>query len=302
MPTPAADTTHWVHDLNPVLLPLWGEFGIRYYGLAYLAGFAVAYFGMRAYLRRGLLPLTHEQLERVTFAGVLGLLIGARLGFFFLYDLERVASNPASLLRVWEGGMSFHGGLVGAMIGVWWASRKANASFLLVGELVTTVAPAGILFGRLANFINGELYGRVTSVPWAVIFPSSAMPGTPVEQIPPRHPSQLYEAALEGAVLLAYMQWRVRFTDAATRPGRLAGEFLVLYAVFRIFCEFFREPDASLILGLSRGMAYSTVMVFAGVGLWLHSVRAERRVIPAGPVAAEAATPQKPRAKGKKRK
>jgi len=275
------DTTpsHWVHDIDPVLIHIYGDFGIRYYGLAYIAGFAVAYWAFRVYRRRGWSPLDGESLERVAFATILGLLVGARLGFFILYDLERIAANPASLLRVWEGGMSFHGGIIGAAIGLWWSARKANASFMHVGELITTIAPVGIFCGRMANFINGELYGKITTVPWAVIFPGSAFPGTPVEDIPARHPSQLYEAAAEGLFLLAYMQWRLRFTNALSHPGRLGGEFLILYAVGRIFCETFREPDASLILGMSRGTVYSALMIVIGAAVWAYSLRAPERVL-----------------------
>lgn len=293
-------TTHWVHNIDPVLLPLWGDFGIRYYGLAYIVGFAVAYWVIRGYSRRGWSPLTGEHLERIAFATILGLLVGARLGFFLLYDLERVAANPGALLRVWEGGMSFHGGIMGAAIGLWWSTRKANASFLHIGELITTIAPVGIFCGRMANFINGELYGRISTVPWAVIFPTSAAPGTPVDQIPPRHPSQLYEAAAEGVFLLAYMQWRLRFTDALKHPGRIGGEFLVLYAVGRIFCEFFREPDASLILGMSRGTVYSALMIVMGVAVWVYSLRAPERTLE--PVPESAPAPAAPAKKKKKKR
>ena len=130
-----------------------------------------------------------------------------------------------------------------------------------------------MLFGRLANFVNGELWGHVSQVPWAVIFPRSAPPGTPVTEIAPRHPSQLYEAGLEGLVLLLYLQWRYLFTDARKYPGRIGAEFLILYACFRIFCEFFREPDAPLILGISRGMFYSAFMILCGALVWWFSAK-----------------------------
>jgi phosphatidylglycerol:prolipoprotein diacylglycerol transferase len=170
--------------------------------------------------------------------------------------------------------MSFHGGLLGVILGVSWFARSEGIRLTHLWDLMASAAPAGLLLGRLANFWNGELWGRISVVPWAVIFPRSMPPGTPLGHIPPRHPSQLYEAAMEGALLLAYMQLRFWRTNVVRdRPGRLAGEFLIGYGVVRIAGEVFREPDASLILGLSRGTFYSVFMVAVGAALWLRRER-----------------------------
>jgi phosphatidylglycerol:prolipoprotein diacylglycerol transferase len=183
--------------------------------------------------------------------------------------------QPLVLFRVWEGGMASHGGFVGVFIAVWWFSRRSGIQFLHLADLQASAVPVGLLLGRLANFINGELWGKMSTVAWAVIFPKSD-PDTPVAQVAPRHPSQLYEAALEGALMLAFMQWRVWRTNVLrTQPGRLCGEFMVGYAAVRIFCEIFREPDVgvSLLLGLSRGTFYSIFLAVIGAALILHGIR-----------------------------
>jgi phosphatidylglycerol:prolipoprotein diacylglycerol transferase len=201
-------------------------------------------------------------------AAVLGVLVGGRLGSYFLYDgWRQFTADPFWLIRVWDPGMASHGGMIGVAVALAWFTRSQKIPFLHLGDIITSAAPPGLLVVRLGNFINGELWGRVSNVPWAVKFPRS-MPGTPISLIPPRHPSQLYEAGLEGALLLIFMQWRFWHSDIVRQqPGRLSGEFLIAYAVARILGESFREPDASLILGLSRGTFYSTLM--AAIGLWL---------------------------------
>jgi phosphatidylglycerol---prolipoprotein diacylglyceryl transferase len=259
----------WVDRLDPFLVHFTGRFGIRYYGLAYAAGFLVAAWLLGRYARRGRSLLPASRIGDFMVAAVVGVVVGGRVGSYLLYDTWRTfPSDPLALFRVWDGGMSFHGGLVGVIIAVTWFARAEKIPTLHLWDVVATTAPAGLFFGRIANFVNGELWGRVTQVPWAVIFPRSAEPGTPIEAIAPRHPSQLYEAALEGLVLFAFMQWRFWKSDAVReRPGRLAGEFLIGYACFRIAGEGFREPDASLILGLSRGTFYSLFMIACGVYL-----------------------------------
>jgi len=166
--------------------------------------------------------------------------------------------------------MASHGGMIGVALALAWFARSQKIPFLHLGDLITSAAPPGLLVVRVANFINGELWGRISVVPWAVIFPRSMPPGTPLSHIPPRHPSQLYEAALEGALLLVYMQWRFWKSGVVrSSPGRLSGEFFLLYAIVRIIGESFREPDAgvSLILGMSRGTFYSIFLI--AFGLWL---------------------------------
>jgi len=267
----------WVHDWSPFLGPHWGNIGVRYYGLSYLLGFASAAWLLYRYARAGRSQLKSERIPDLIVFVVAGVMLGGRLGSFLLYHPAELLSDPLSFFRVWEGGMASHGAFIGVSVAMWWFARSEKLPFLHLGDLITSTAAAGLCFGRIANFINGELWGKPTTVPWAVIFPLSAPPGTPPRLMFPRHPSQLYEAALEGVVLLAFMQWRFWRSDVVrTQPGRLSGEFLLAYAVARAICEIFREPDAdvTLILGLSRGTFYSTFLVVAG--LWLISRRAPK--------------------------
>lgn len=259
---------HWVHDLDPFLIQFNDSIGIRYYGLAYVLGFVACAWLLTRYHRAGRGALDLNASIDLVFAIVIGTLLGGRLGFFLLYQFDTVQRDPLSLIRVWEGGMASHGGFVGVTLALWWFARQRKVSMLHLGDLIASTAPLGLFFGRIANFINGELWGKVTDVRWAVIFPQSAKAGTHPLLIPPRHPSQLYEAALEGLVLFAFVQWRLWKTDAVLRaPGRLAGEFLIAYALVRAIGEAFREPDASLILGLSRGTFYSLFLVAGGIAL-----------------------------------
>jgi phosphatidylglycerol:prolipoprotein diacylglycerol transferase len=261
----------WVHDLSPFLGPHWGNIGIRYYGLGYVTGFLTAGWLLIHYARAGRSRLPAEKVGDLMVALVFGVMLGGRIGSFVLYDQQRLLHDPLSFFRVWDGGMASHGGFIGVAVALWWFGRANHLSFLHLGDLITSVAPPGLFFVRIANFINGELWGKPTTVAWAVIFPRSADPGTPTRLILPRHPSQLYEAALEGLLLFAYVQWRFWRSDVVrTRPGRLAGEFLIAYAIVRAIGEIFREPDASLILGLSRGTFYSIFVVAAGLALILR--------------------------------
>lgn len=270
--------THWVHDLSPFLVQFNETFGIRYYGLAYALGFLAAGWLFHRYWRTGRTTLDPNGGIDLVFTLVVGVLLGGRLGYFLFYQATTLRHDPGAILRVWEGGMSFHGGVIGVTAALWWFARRSQQSLLHLGDLVASAAPVGLLLGRIANFINGELWGKVSDVSWAVIFPHSARPGTPPILIEPRHPSQLYEAALEGLLLLAFVQWRMWRSDAVrTQPGRLCGEFLVLYAGARAFSEVFREPDASLLLGLSRGTFYSIFLVAAGGALIALARRDSKR-------------------------
>ncbi len=257
---------YWVHDLSPFLIRFTDTIGIRYYGLAYLLGFVSAAWLWARYARAGRSLLPAEKITDLMVALVFGVLIGGRLGYFLLYKPSTLLEEPEALFRVWDGGMASHGGFIGVGVALAWFARANKLPFLHLADLIASTAAAGLLFGRLANFINGELWGKVTDVPWAVIFPTSAASGTPLELIAPRHPSQLYQAALEGALLLAIMQWRFWRTDVArTHPGRITGEFWLIYAVLRFIGEIFREPDAGLILGLNRGAFYSLFLILGGL-------------------------------------
>jgi phosphatidylglycerol---prolipoprotein diacylglyceryl transferase len=264
---------YWVHDLSPFLIQFTDTIGIRYYGLAYLLGFIGGAAGLFAYARAGRSQLPASLIPDFIIAIVIGVMVGGRLGSFFLYEGWRGAlTDPLSIFRVWEGGMASHGGFIGVAVALWIFARRQKLPFLHLSDLIVSVAPFGLLLGRIANFINGELWGKVSDVAWAVIFPASGE-GLPVDQIAPRHPSQLYGAALEGALLLAFMQWRFWKSDVVQRqPGRLAGEFLIGYAIVRMIGEIFREPDfgIDLIWGLSRGTFYSLFLIIGGLFLVLR--------------------------------
>jgi phosphatidylglycerol---prolipoprotein diacylglyceryl transferase len=262
---------HWVHTPHPFLIQFSENIGIRYYGLAYLMGFVGAGWLLYRYHQKGRSKLDTSAIFDLMTCLVAGVIAGGRLGYFLLYKFDALIHDPLVLFRVWEGGMASHGGMLGVVVGLWWFTRKRDVGMLEVSDLIVTTAPLGLFFGRVANFINGELWGKTSTVPWAVIFSSTE--GGPL----PRHPSQLYEALLEGVVLFAYTQWRFWKTDCTrTQPGRLAGEFLVAYALVRAIGETYREPDATLIAGLSRGTFYS--IFFFAAGLALIALAGRRRI------------------------
>jgi phosphatidylglycerol:prolipoprotein diacylglycerol transferase len=276
---------YWVHDLSPFLFrfpeewPLLGGLGIRYYGLSYLMGIGVAYLLMRWYHAKRRSPYDAVQVGDLLTLMVIGILAGGRIGYQLLYGWEDFVQRPLSVFYVWEGGMASHGGMVGVFLAIVYFVKSRRQSLLQVGDLIAVSSAPGLMFGRFANFINGELWGQPTQVPWAVVFPEAG----PF----PRHPSQLYEAACEGILLFAYLQLRFWGILGRVPPrGQLAGEFLVLYSIVRIFCEQFREPDASLLLGLSRGQFYSAFTLFAGVFLiiWARISRSGQAVNQADPL------------------
>lgn len=262
------EPSHWVHDLSPFILQFSDAIGIRYYGLAYALAFLIAAFLLRLYWRAGRSPIDPKAQSGFLTAILMGVFIGGRLGYFLLYAPTELVQDPLALLRVWEGGMASHGGFAGVILAVLWLARRRQLPWRSSADILATLAPPGFFLGRIANFINGELWGKVSHVPWAVIFPASAPQGTPLAQIPPRHPSQLYEALLEGAFLTVYTQIRFwRRPVLFQQPGHLAGEFLVIYAVARAVGEVFREPDAPLLFGLSRGTFYSLFLILGGLAI-----------------------------------
>lgn len=264
--------THWVHQIDPVLFHINGNFGVRYYGLAYLLAFVVAY-GLLALMRRtGRVSLTAEQQQSLMSYLLMGVLLGGRLGYVALYAWADFLARPWMVIEVWHGGMASHGGFIGVILAIVLFSRKQRVPVLELGDALAVMTPPGLMLGRIANFINGELWGIPSQVKWAVIFPASA-PGVPINQIEPRHPSQLYEAGLEGLLLMIYTLLRMFGTRAPMHSGRLSGEFLLLYAVVRIIGERFREPDAALILGVSRGVFYSLFLALFGCILIVISRR-----------------------------
>lgn len=258
--------SYLVHTPHPFLIRFSESVGIRFYGLAYLLGFITGAWLLHRYYRAGRSPLDFTAISDLMTYLIAGVLLGGRLGYFLLYHPGVLVHEPLAVIRVWEGGMASHGAFVGVFIATWLFTRKHPITLPALGDLVVTLVPAGVFLGRIANYLNGELWGKVTTVPWGVVFAATGGGDDP------RHPSQLYEAAAEGLLLLAWMQWRFWRGDIIRRqPGRLLGEFLVGYALVRIFCELFREPDIfpngepSLILGLSRGTFYSLFLIVAGV-------------------------------------
>ena len=264
---------YWVNDFDPYLVHFSGNFGIRWYGVSYLAGFLAAGWLISLYARKGRTQIPEPDVwNSLLLALLMGVMIGGRVGSYFLYGAwHNFPNDPLEVFRTWEGGMASHGGFVGVTVALWWYGRLRKISLAHLGDVVASTVPAGLFFGRVANFINGELWGRITYVKWAVIFPHSMPAGTDLVKIFPRHPSQLYEAGLEGLLLFAYVQWRFWKTEVVRRhPGRLVGEFLIAYALVRALGEQFREPDAALILGLTRGTFYSIVLVLGGAMFWLR--------------------------------
>ncbi|MDR0340393.1 MAG: prolipoprotein diacylglyceryl transferase [Puniceicoccales bacterium] len=261
---------HWVHDFDPILVHFpsrWPIPGLYWYGLAYVLTFLTIVFILNIYGRQGRLPFSLEQCGPFLSYLILGVMIGGRVGYALLYGIPGVRTDPVELLRIWHGGMASHGGFFGVLVALILFSRSRAIPLRSLADVASSLAPVGFFLGRLANFINGEVYGRVSSLPWAVIFPQSAL-GLPLEQIPPRHPSQLYEALLEGLLLFLYCQLRF-WRRPPLRLGRLCGEFLLTYALLRFLVEFFREPDAPLILNISRGQFYSLILLLGSLFFFL---------------------------------
>jgi phosphatidylglycerol:prolipoprotein diacylglycerol transferase len=276
-------------QLDPVLLHL-GPLAIRWYALSYIAGLLLAWWGILLTLRRKALwtappfngkpPATEDQIGDLVVWATFGVILGGRLGWDLIYgtilcsvspdaDFCRglpmeFATNPIKLIAAWEGGMSFHGGLLGVIVAVWLFCRRYKLSMLSVADLCCAFAPVGLFFGRLANFVNGELWGRVTNVPWAMIFPRAG------DQ--PRHPSQLYEAATEGILLFLILQICLTL-GLHRRPGLLSAIFFLGYGTFRFICEFFREPDAPFLGPVSMGMALSIPIWLTAAALFAVSAK-----------------------------
>jgi phosphatidylglycerol---prolipoprotein diacylglyceryl transferase len=279
--------------MDPVLVHM-GPFAIRWYALAYIAALLFAWWGIARALRtpslwkdppfKGRPPATEEQIGDLVVWCTFGVILGGRLGWDLFYGVGLCSvspdaafcqglpyaflTNPLKIIAAWEGGMSFHGGLLGVLIAVWLFCRRHKLALLPIGDLACAFAPLGLFFGRIANFINGELWGRVTDVPWAMVFPR----GGPF----PRHPSQLYEAALEGLLLFAIVQVALRVFRAQDRPGLITAIFFLGYGTFRFISEFFREPDAPFLGPVSMGMALSIPVWLGSACLFWVAFRARK--------------------------
>ncbi len=281
--TLAAASGSYLHfadlGLDPVALDL-GFFQLRWYSLAYIAGIFVGWWYLLKLLDQPGAPMARRHADDLVFYATLGIILGGRVGYILFYQ-PSILLDPIQILRLWDGGMSFHGGVIGVSLGLFWMARKNNLNWLRVHDYVACCVPFGLLFGRLANFINGELWGKPTDVPWAIVFPRTVAGGLD----PARHPSQLYEAALEGVVLLAvlaYMFWR---TKARYEPGKLVGTFLLGYGLSRFVVEFFREPDSQFAGTffenvLHMGQVLTLPMIFGGLYLILTAKRRRERVEP----------------------
>jgi phosphatidylglycerol:prolipoprotein diacylglycerol transferase len=252
-------------QFDPVALQL-GPLAIHWYGLMYLAGFMTfLWLGRKRIATLGNQKINIKLLDDLVFYGVLGVILGGRLGYVFFYKAPYYLNHPLEILAVWQGGMSFHGGFLGVLVAMAWLARKQHLRWLQVTDFIAPLVPPGLAFGRLGNFINGELWGRPADVSWAMIFPR-------VDNLP-RHPSQLYEFTLEGVLLFALLWLYARKPRPA---GAVSGVFLIGYGSFRFIAEFSREPDDFLGLlsfGMSMGQLLSLPMVIAGIGLMASSTR-----------------------------
>jgi len=294
--------SYYLHNLDPFIFRLWDNVGPRWYGLAYVLAFVCGFALLTRFSKRGYLDLSQAAVgDFVTWTALFGVMVGGRLGYVIFYRPEMLR-EPLSILRVWEGGMSSHGGMLGVVLFSLYYARRHKVSWTNLGDNLVVAVPIGLFLGRCTYFINGELYGRIASVPWAMQFPKELLEpanGAEAERalaacqqivpslgsvdavveavrtnpaiaaalrgiLSPRHPSQLYEALLEGAVLFVIL-WFVR-TRLRTPNGFLTGLFMICYAVFRIVVEYFREPDAPLVGMFTRGQFFSFFVVILGIG------------------------------------
>ena len=247
---------------------------LRFYSLAYIVGIFTGYWLVKKMLTQPGAPMAERHVDDLLFWAMLGVILGGRLGYVLFYNLEQYLADPVGIVRLWDGGMSFHGGVIGVTLAIWWIARRNQLSFLRICDYVACVVPIGMLLGRLANFVNGELWGRVTDVRWAMTFPCDlpAPAGECVSSMLARHPSQLYQAGLEGLFMLLLMSWLFWRTKARYNPGMLVGIFAAGMGLARFVNEFFREPDAQLLqfaqdTGLSMGQWLTIPMIL--LGLWL---------------------------------
>lgn len=246
--------------LHPVALDL-GILQIRWYSLAYIAGIVIGWWYLTRLLREPGAPMARRHADDLIFWATIGIILGGRIAYVLFYRPD-ILATPLEVLRLWEGGMSFHGGVVGVSLALMWMARANGLDWLRVHDYVACCVPFGLFFGRIANFVNGELWGRPTDLPWAVVFPMAGPE--------PRHPSQLYEAGLEGLLLGAVLWWMFWRTRARTQPGRLVGTFLLGYGLSRFLVEMVREPDAGLEhlwWGLSMGQTLTVPMILGGLYL-----------------------------------
>lgn len=259
-----------IEPISPVAFSVLG-LDVRWYALAYVAAFVIGYWLFRRLISAptSQIEMSKPQLEDLLTAVVLGVIIGGRLGYVLFYDFGYFISHPLEIFALWHGGMSFHGGLLGVIGAVFWFAHRKKMNPWRILDVMSVVAPIGLFFGRIANFINREVMGRPTDVPWAVVFNG--------DTVVPRHPSPLYESATEGLLLFVIMYCLYRFTNLRRYPGALGGIMGMGYAVFRMFCELFRAPDVQIGFltswGLTMGQLLSAIMFFAGLSIFIFAIR-----------------------------
>ena len=284
--------THYIHNINPIVLDLPGPLAVRWYGLSYLAGFIACILLLRRWSRQETFSVPVKEVSNfVVLLGFFGVFLGGRLGYVLLYGFNDLLADPLYAFKVWDGGMSSHGGFAGVILFMIWYARKHGHTFWNLADHMACATSLGFAFGRLANFVNGELWGRVSDVSWAMIFPqelglgygeyTASSIGELVANgdLMPRHPSQLYQAFCEGFLVFAIMLL-LRKTALAKRPGALSACYLTLYALARIAMEFFREPDNGqfFIAWISTGQFYSLLMILgAGYICWKQKLLGPRR-------------------------
>ena len=266
------------HNIDPVLLSLYGPLAVRWYGLAYLFGFLLSFLLLRRWSQRGSLSIPSDQVSHfIVLFAFFGVFLGGRLGYQLLYNFDAFIANPLCLFKIWEGGMASHGGFVGSVLFLIWYARKQGYEFWNISDHLAMTVSLGIGFGRIANFINGELWGRVSSAKWAIIFPQEIglrygeYDTNVIEQLVtsghlfPRHPSQLYQALCEGFLVFGLLLL-LRRTRWGKAPGVMSGCYILLYAIARIAMEFFREPDSTVYFEwLTKGQLFSILMMIAGL-------------------------------------
>jgi phosphatidylglycerol---prolipoprotein diacylglyceryl transferase len=282
-------------NIDPVLIHIYGPISIRWYALSYIAGLLLGWAYVVKLLRTprlwagppfmGKPPATPDDIGDLFVWITLGVIIGGRLGFVLLYGVlycgfaghgapacmglpEAYLANPVKIIAAWEGGMSFHGGLIGVMIAILLFCRRRKLQLFAVADLIAAATPIGLFFGRIANFINGELWGKITDVPWAMVFPNASPPGLP------RHPSQIYEALMEGVLLFFLLRFLILRFEVHRRPGFVVGWFLTFYGVFRFVGEFFRDSESKLYGWFSMGQALSLPMWAAAAFFFWYALRA----------------------------
>ncbi len=268
--------------LDPIIFTV-GRFSLRWYSLAYISGILAGWWYLLRLLREPGAPMARRHADDLVFYATLGIILGGRIGYVLFYGADQeFFTHPLRILKLWDGGMSFHGGVIGTSLGLIWFARVHKLNWLRVHDYVACCVPFGLLFGRLANFVNGELWGRPSDAPWAIVFDHTVPFGVAE---PARHPSQLYEAGLEGIVLFAILWWFFWRTNARYQPGKLVGVFLAGYGVARFCVEFFREPDHQLVAfaqatGLHMGQWLCLPMIAGGAYLIATAPGRRQRVEP----------------------